>query len=105
VSSRRAGPTRYALSAEVWRHAGPAGWHFVTLPTDLADELKARNAGDGRAFGTVPVNVTVGRSTWTTSLFADTKSGSYLLPIKAEIRRREALGDGDTATLEFDVPG
>jgi hypothetical protein len=103
VSRQRAAPKRYALTAEVWRHPGQAGWHFVTLPTDLADELKARSAGGGRAFGTIPVLVTVGQSTWATSLFADTKSASYLLPIKAEVRHREGLADGDTATLALEL--
>jgi Domain of unknown function (DUF1905) len=103
VSKQRLVSTRYELTAEMWRHPGPAGWHFVTLPTDLAAELKARNADSGRAFGTVPVHVTVGQSTWTTSLFADAKSASYLLPIKAAIRQREAVGDDDTATLTLEI--
>lgn len=64
-----------------------------------------RGTSGGRAFGSVPVQVTVGRSTWATSLFADAKSASYLLPIKAEIRRRAGLGDGDIATLTLEIPG
>jgi hypothetical protein len=104
VSKQHAAPTRYALTARVWRHPGPPSWHFVTLPTDLADELKARSASGPRAFGAVPVRVTVGQSTRATSLFADTNSASYLLPIKAEIRLGEALADGHTATLRSSSP-
>jgi hypothetical protein len=38
-------------------------------------------------------------------VFADTKSSSYLLPVKAAVRRSEHVEDGDAATvmLELDV--
>jgi hypothetical protein len=36
-------------------------------------------------------------------LFADNKSSSYLLPIKADIRRREDVAVGDTVTLTLDL--
>ena len=80
-------------------HAGDAAWHFVTVPGDISDEIRARSAGQGRAFGTVPATVRVGNTTWSTSLFADTQRDAYLIPIKAQVRRREQLGDGDVARL------
>jgi hypothetical protein len=38
-------------------------------------------------------------------VFADTQSSSYLLPVKAAVRRSEHVEDGDAATvaLDFDV--
>jgi Domain of unknown function (DUF1905) len=56
-----------------------------------------------RPFGSVAVGVTLGSTTWTTSLFRDTKSGSYLLPVKAGVRRREGVGAGDTVRLVVEV--
>lgn len=96
-------PLSYTFTAAVWRHDGPAAWHFVTLPADLADELRARTAGAGRPFGTVPVRVTVGATTWSTSLFADTARGSYVLPLKAAVRRRLGVGDGDEVDVMLSV--
>jgi hypothetical protein len=93
------------LTAEVWLYPGRAGWHFVTLPPDIADEVRARSAGSGKAFGSVSVQVTIGGTTWTTSLFADNKSASYLLPLNASVRRREGLQDGDTVTLTIVLIG
>lgn len=95
----------YEISAEVWRYPGKGGWHFVTLPAHLADEIRARHARTHRAFGSLPVRASIGSSTWSTSLFADTRSASYLLPIKADVRRRECIEDGDVATVRIDVEG
>jgi hypothetical protein len=75
----------------------------VTLPADISDEIRARFAGAHRSHGSLPVRATLGTSSWDTSLFADNKSSSYLLPIKADIRRREDVAVGDTVTLTLDL--
>lgn len=89
----------YTLRERVWLHLGDAGWHFVTLPEDVADEIRARVAGAPSPFGMARVEVTVGATTWSTSLYADTKRGSFLLPVKSDVRRREGIADGDTVEL------
>lgn len=94
------------FTAPLWRHAGDAGWHFVTLPHDVADEiadLADREAGARRGFGAVRVEVTCGATTWRTSLFADTSSRSYLLPVKQAVRRAEGVDDGDELTIRLQV--
>jgi len=95
----------YELTAKVWLHPGEGGWHFITLPAEVADEIRARAAGSHRAFGSLPVRASLGSSRWSTSLFADTRSSSYLLPVKGEVRRRERIEDGDTATVRIEVDG
>ena len=35
-----------------------------------------------------------GGTRWKTAIFLDTKRGTYLLPIKAEVRRREQIQAG-----------
>ena len=67
----------------------------------MADEVRARS--EARPFGTVRATVTIGATTWSTSLFADSRSGSYLVPIKAPVRRREGIVDGDTVTLTIEL--
>lgn len=99
------GPT-YRFSAEVWEHDGPAAWHFVTLPPDLADEIDEIDAAarpERRGFGAVRVEVTIGATTWRTSLFPDTKAGSYVLPVKKDVRRAEGLHDGTRADLTIEL--
>ena len=90
---------QFEFEADVWLHQGDAAWHFVTVPGEISDEIRARTAGEGRAFGTVPATVSIGRTSWSTSLFADTQRDAYLIPIKAQVRRREQLADGDVARL------
>lgn len=91
----------FAVTGELWRWQGEAAWHFVTLPAELADELRARYAGAHGAFGTLRVRATIGATTWSTSLFADRARDSYLLPVKADVRRRERVGEGDTVTVRL----
>ena len=90
----------YTFEATLWRHdGGPAAWHFVTLPIEVADEIAARFADVHAAFGTVRVRARAGDVEWTTSVFRDTKAGSYLLPVKADVRRRLGTAEGDVISL------
>jgi hypothetical protein len=91
------------FTAELWLYPGKGGWHFVTMPADVADELRARAGGPRRGFGSVRVKVTLGSTTWETSAFPDSKSRSYLLPVKADARRRERVEDGDTVTITLEL--
>ena len=90
------------FEAELWLHDGEAGWHFVTLPGEVAEQVRAE-AGEPRGFGSVRVEVTIGGSTWRTSVFPDTKTGSFVLPVKAEVRRREDLLAGDVVEVGLGV--
>src|SRR3954451_6997534 len=95
----------YVVTAEVWLYPGKAGWHFVTLPSDMADDVRARSTGSAKAFGSVPAQVTIRATTWLTSLFADAKRASYLLPLNSSVRRREGIIAGDTVTLTISLTG
>jgi hypothetical protein len=94
---------RARFSAEVWAHEGESAWFFVTLPLAVADEIEDQPVSARPGFGSRRVEVTVGGSTWQTSIFPDGKRGSFLLPMKKEIRRREAIDDGDTVTVELEL--
>jgi hypothetical protein len=73
----------------------------VTVPVDIADEIAA--VSEPRSFGSVPVRVRLGATSWKTSLFPDSKTGSYVLPIKRSVRDSEAIEDGDVVTISVDV--
>jgi hypothetical protein len=89
------------FTAPMWLYSGEASWHFVTLPLDVADEIEKTASGPKRGFGSVRVAVSVGKTTWETSLFPDSKEGSYVLPIKKLVREREGLVDGDELIVEI----
>jgi len=52
-----------------------------------------------RGFGSIRVTVEIGDSKWATSIFPDSESGCYLLPVKKAIRASEGLEIGDTANI------
>lgn len=89
------------FEAELWQHAGEGGWHFVTLPGDLADDV--REHGPHAGFGSVRVTVTLGPTTWETSLFPDSKTGSYVLPVKKQVRSAAGVEAGDRVTVRLAV--
>lgn len=82
---------RYEFVAPLWRYTGEAAWFFVTLPNDVADEIDHITAESRRGFGSVRVEVTVGATTWNTSIFPDSKSESFVLPVKKAVRLGERL--------------
>jgi hypothetical protein len=85
---------RFEFVAELWLHRGDGAWHFITVPGEISDEVEARTVRQRRGFGSVRVQVTVGETTWSTSLFPDAKRGAYVLPVKKEVRRQEGISAG-----------
>jgi hypothetical protein len=93
----------FAFEAELWEWDGDAAWHFFSVPEDVTDEIDERWGDSGRGFGAVKVEVTVGATTWRTSVFPDTKRGCYLLPVKKVVRTAEDLVDGSRAQVHLRV--
>jgi hypothetical protein len=88
----------YHFSAALWLHDDmPGAWYFITLPLDAADEIRATQ--ERRGFGSIRVRATIGESTWDTSVFPDTKTDSFLLPVKAAVRRQQEVDEGDLVTV------
>ena len=89
----------YRFDARLWLYSGKASWHFVTLPHDVADEIDELTAPTRRGFGSVRVEVTIGTTTWHTSIFPDTKAESYVLPVKKPVRAAERLAVDDLVEI------
>ena len=87
------------FASPLWAHDGDAGWHFVTLPAVVAEELRVRVPPRGPGFGSIRVTVTVAASTWDTSVFPDKATGSFLLPVKKDVRHANRLVAGDTVQV------
>lgn len=89
----------FEFSARVVPYPGMAAWRFITLPQESSSEIKARFGKVSKGWGSIPVLVTIGKTTWETSIFPDKKSQSYLLPMKLEVRRKEGIMDGDEVAV------
>lgn len=94
----------FTFTAKLWIYPSEtAAWHFVTLPKKEGILITQTYAALRRGFGSLPVEVTLGKTTFTTSIFPDRHSGSYLLPIKAAVRKKEELLAGDILTFTLTI--
>ena len=93
--------SEYEFATELWRWNGQAAWHFVTLPHEVTDDIDERHEGSRAGFGSRRVEVTVGRTTWRTSVFPDKNAASYLLPMKRTVREAEGLAEGAAVEIRL----
>ena len=97
------GGNRFVFDARVWEHVGPSSWYFVSLPEAHSDDIDAMFGHLAAGFGSIRVDVAIGDTRWTTSIFPDTKRGTYVLPVKKAVRIAEGLSDGSVARIELEV--
>jgi Domain of unknown function (DUF1905) len=88
----------FTFKTQLWLYSGKGAWHFVTLPNEAAAEIKFFPPS-AKGFMPIPVKATIGETTWKTSVFPDSKSGSYLLAVKAEVRKKEGIAAGEEVTV------
>lgn len=87
----------------MWDARRADSWTFVSVPAEASEEIREVAGGSRRGFGSLRVRVTVGGSTWGTSIFPGNGGGSYVLPIKRAVRKAEALDVGDIATVTVEL--
>jgi len=91
------------VTAPLWIWTGDNGsWHFVTVPEELSDEIRAHCLAAMRGFKSARVAATINDVSWRTSVFP-MKSGGYFLPVKAEVRRKAGIAAGDVVTVELEL--
>src|SRR5665648_1250152 len=90
----------YEFDAAPWLWAARQAdtWTFVSLPTDIADEILDLAGGVSRGLGSLRVDVTIGDTDWRPSIFPST-SGTYVLPVKKAVRTAEGSTTGDTVPV------
>jgi len=93
----------YRVRAKVWLYQGFGGWHFVNISTKQSTMIRTLYGIEARPFGSIPVSVTIGKTQWRTSLFPDKKFKSYLLAIKADVRRKEHIACGDNIIAQVQI--
>lgn len=86
---------RYEFKSKVWKYAEPAGWHFVSLPPKLSKEIRENLKWQEQGWGRLNALAKIGNSEWETAIWFDTKKKTYLLPLKADIRSKEQITEGE----------
>jgi hypothetical protein len=93
----------YTTSGKVFRYGGEASWWFFPIPKNMSAEIKKAHHAHARGWGSIRVMVTIGTTTWHTSVFPDRKSGQYLLPLKAKVRTLEDIDDIRPVTVRITI--
>lgn len=97
---------RYKIKSEVWLYPGStAAWHFASLSRKQSEEIDEKYKNKRRGWNSFPVKVKLGQSVWKTSIFFDKREGAYILPLKAEVRKKEGIYKGDMITFTLEIQG
>lgn len=88
----------FLVHKTVWKYqVKQSAWYFVSFSQiEVLDALQIHKKPGG--WGQIPVQVTIGNTVWHTSLFPSKQRG-YDLPIKAVVRKKEEIGEGDTVQV------
>lgn len=81
----------FAFTATAWKYPAAAGWHFVTVPVAIGAEIRENSQWQEEGWGRLKAVAQIGNTKWETAIWFDTKHGTYLLPLKAEIRKKEKI--------------
>lgn len=94
----------YHMTEKMFLYPGKtAAWHFLPVTKQIGQNIREIHAPTHRGFGSLPVEVTVGKTTWRTSIFPDKSSGSYLLPVKAVVRKAEDIQVGERVSFSLRI--
>ena len=88
------GKINFKFASTVWQYSSPGGWYFISLPKRLSREIRKYFQKEEEGWGRLKAIAKIGESEWETAIWFDTKSSTYLLPLKADIRKREELEAG-----------
>lgn len=97
-------PNKYKIKSGVWLYPGEtANWHFTTIPKKESDKINKKFWDKRRGWSSFPVSVTLGKTNWRTSIFFDKKSGTYLLPLKSQVRKKEGIMAQDKVSFTIEI--
>ncbi len=99
----KAGGIKYPFKAKIWQHSAPGGWYFVSLPKTLTKEIRSHLKWQEEGWGRLKAIAQIGNSMWETAIWFDTKQNTYLLPLKAAVRRTENLELNQTIQVTLEI--
>jgi hypothetical protein len=94
-------PFNFEATVIYWR--GPSPFFYAPLPAKEAEEIRRIARLVTYGWGMIPVAASLNGVTFETALFA--KDGTYLLPLKAAVRKACGVTAGDVIAVEMTVQG
>ena len=96
---------KFSFEGEVFRWPANPAFFLVSVPKDYSEEIHEISEGLTNGFGSLKVEATIGSVTWRTSIFPDSKTGQFDLPLKAAVRKANGLDAGSIASVSLEVLG
>ncbi|MEQ1765845.1 MAG: DUF1905 domain-containing protein [Methylotenera sp.] len=96
----------FTFTGKCWLWQGKGTWHFITLPQDKSEEIKFfsdHHFGKRRGWGSIRVTANVGGTEWETSIFPSSSLDSYILPVKADVRRKQKIVAEDEVVVMLKI--
>lgn len=81
----------FQFTATPWQHSGAGGWVFVALPEKMAKEIRTLFRDQEQGWGRLTATAKIGDTEWKSAIWFDTKRNTYLLPLKANVRKLENI--------------
>jgi hypothetical protein len=92
---------QFEFETEVIYWRGPSPFFYAPAPAKYAEELRQVAKSVTYGWGMIPVEARIGGLVFSTSLFP--KDNTYLVPLKAEVRRKANITAGDRIVVELAI--
>ena len=96
---------KYEFEGAVHRWTANPAFFLVSLPGNISEEIREISDGLTAGFGSLKVEARIGSVVWRTSIFPDSGTGLFDLPIKDEVRKKNNLIEGSLAHVAIEVLG
>jgi len=90
---------QFEFSGKIWHSDGPGGWYFISLPIDISAEIRNNLRSEEEGWGRLKARAKIGNTDWDSAIWFATKLNTYLLPLKAEVRKKEKLEKGKVVSV------
>ncbi len=90
---------KYNFTGKIWY----GGWFFVSLPKDISKEIREHLKWQEEGWGRMKATATIKEIEWNTAIWFDNKHNTYLLPLKANIRKKASLELNDIIDVSIAI--
>lgn len=90
---------KFTIKGVVWVWPGSTPWHFITLDKKISDEVRESFP----KMSIVKIKAKVGEVEWQTAFFRESKTKSYIMPLKKKIRLAEDIWSGEEIEVHVEI--
>lgn len=91
---------KFSFSARVVRWPGASPWFFVHVPREYFAPIREHYGK-----GLLRATITIGNTTWDTSLLPYLIDRTFLIALKKSVRTAEDIWEGELVTVQVTIQG